>query len=316
MYPEIHYKVKNEQIEICGCYGTDPDIVLPSRVEQKTVSRIASYCFADTEEDQDVRIFREKGQKQDMQRLSGSRIEKICLPEQIREIGNYAFYRCFRLKELCFTDSLMEIGGGAFTGCQLEKLNITCRHGKKTCLKKILEEQRFQMDVRITYVNEDGTQEKARLIFPEHYEEAVENTPARIVSTYYHGAGGDYRQCIYDRELDYEEYDSLFEIAKIREAKETAVQIALSRIAAPYHLGIPAKKRYEDFLRQECRTAIRWIMKEERELLSELLAKDIWKEPEVQEMLQESICFGDVECTAVLMDAGTKYGKKKKRFEL
>ena len=47
------------------------------------------------------------------------------------------------------------------------------------------------------YCREDGSEERAKLIFPEHYEEAVENTPARIVETHYHGSGGDYRQCFY-----------------------------------------------------------------------------------------------------------------------
>lgn len=43
---------------------------------------------------------------------------------------------------------------------------------------------RYQM--RIYLHAPEGGQE-AKLLFPEHYEEAVENTPARILETHHHG---------------------------------------------------------------------------------------------------------------------------------
>ena len=68
---------------------------------------------------------------------------------QTWEIGRYAFYRCSRLKRLSFTDSLQSIEGGAFTGCQLARLDIACRQTRRTCLRQFLEEQRFELEVRI-----------------------------------------------------------------------------------------------------------------------------------------------------------------------
>ena len=49
--------------------------------------------------------------------------------------------------------------------------------------------------------NEERGKISARLVFPEHYEEAVENTPARILFTQHHGSGNNYRQCFYNKEM-------------------------------------------------------------------------------------------------------------------
>lgn len=176
MYPEIHYKRDGQQITVCGCYGQDPEVRLPDRIEGLQVTAIAAYAFAQTEEEKGLSVFRDDAcfRTEKEERLCGGRVTSVALPDWTERIGNYAFYRCFRLKELEFTDSLVDIGGGAFTGCQLERIRISCRNSQKTCLKQILEEQRFLLDVRIRYESPDGKTQTAHLIFPEHYEEAVE----------------------------------------------------------------------------------------------------------------------------------------------
>ena len=123
---------------------------------------------------------------------------RVCLPGSMEQIGNYAFYRCFQLRELVFSDALTDVGSGAFNGCRLERLEIRFRDGMRSALKFILDEQRYALDVRLVFRGE-GDAGEARVFFPEHFEEAVENTPARILETHYHGSGGDYRQCFYNR---------------------------------------------------------------------------------------------------------------------
>lgn len=71
----------------------------------------------------------------------------------------------------------------------------------------------------------------------EHYEEAVENTPARILETHHHGAGGYYRQCFYNRELDYKKYDEMFYHTVAEDTEETAVELALDRLRFPEELS-------------------------------------------------------------------------------
>ena len=197
MYPEIHYKTESKEfktVTIFGCYGESPEVFLPDTIDGLPVTRIADYGFAQTEEEEGMAVFLPDGERKSeaRKRLCGGQVEEIHLPEELGEVGRYAFYRCFRLKRLSFTDSLTSIGGGAFTGCQLSHVEIRCRKSRQTCLRQILEEQRFELAVHISYEDQEQI-ETASLIFPEHYEEAVENTPARIVETHYHGSGGDYR---------------------------------------------------------------------------------------------------------------------------
>ena len=86
------------------------------------------------------------------------------------------------------------------------------KKGLKSCAKEILGELWQKIDVDFLYENGDAGGKRAHMVFPEHYDEAVENTPARILFTEYHGSGTNYRQCFYSKELDFAEYDSLFDM--------------------------------------------------------------------------------------------------------
>ena len=70
----------------------------------------------------------------------------------------------------------MRMGSGVFTGCRLEKVEIDFMDGNKSCLKEILTEIRYQIIATLRY---QGTETK--ILFPEYYADAVENTPARII---------------------------------------------------------------------------------------------------------------------------------------
>ena len=132
------------------------------------------------------------------------------------------------------------------TGCRLEEVEIYFREGKKSCLKSIVEETRYQIRVSLygyswrCCAEKNSTDEwlrEVRILFPEHYEEAVENTPARILETHHHGAGGYYRQCFYNRELDYKKYDEMFYHTVAEDTEETAVELALDRLRFPEELS-------------------------------------------------------------------------------
>jgi len=45
-------------------------------------------------------------------------LTKVRLPEGLKEIGNYAFYRCTRLAEINIPNSVQKIGKLAFRGCE------------------------------------------------------------------------------------------------------------------------------------------------------------------------------------------------------
>ncbi|MFR8181348.1 MAG: leucine-rich repeat protein [Dorea sp.] len=48
-------------------------------------------------------------------------VEEIWLPEDLKEVGRYVFYRCRNLKKLILENQLLDMGGGALTGVVWKK---------------------------------------------------------------------------------------------------------------------------------------------------------------------------------------------------
>ena len=140
---KIHYRIKNNAIEIVRCYGTDDRIVLPEEINGLPVVSAAPYAFsahkdgeedAETWESEDVVSFGEE------RLLAGEEVQEIVFPDTLKEIGRYIFYGCKKMERLEFSDTLMQVGTGAFTGCSgLKELVI---HQKKRlrefCLRSIM----------------------------------------------------------------------------------------------------------------------------------------------------------------------------------
>lgn len=104
---------------------------------------------------------------------------------------------------------------------------------------------------------------EARLVFPEHYDEAVENTPARILYTEYHGSGSNYRQCFYNKELNYQEYDKLFEMAVVMDKLEVLVNMSFGRLEFPYELTEKAREEYQGYIKKNLREIAVYLVKQE-----------------------------------------------------
>ena len=162
-------------------------------------------------------------------------IEEIEIPQGIEILGKYTFYGCRSLKTLKLFDDVKEIGGGSFTGCSsLRNLVMFLKEDGISCIKDVVSETFHEMYVSIVFLNTD---ERAELIFPEYYEEGVENTPARILETHFHGCGYKYRQCFTDKKVDYKRYDSLFSTALVYEKEEILIPMAVGRLLYPYQLA-------------------------------------------------------------------------------
>ena len=207
----------------------------------------------------------------------------------------------------------MEIGGGAFTGCRLEAVEIHFFQGEKSCLRSIVDEIRFAVRARLFYEGEE-----ARVLFPEHYEEAVENTPARLLVTHHHGAGGYYRQCFYDRELDYKKYDELLYRTRAEEELGTAVELVMNRLCYPYRLEPAAKDRYKTFL-QECLKEAAGILAEQenQDGLVLLEREGLWTLEALETAMERAAQSKKTEVLRLLMDMRYRcFPKKQKTFEL
>lgn len=285
--PRIRYQETRQGLVLTACYGADGRICLPDEIEGRAVTAIAPYAFSDSELSDSDLVWTDQNLSmlKDIRRLKTTDIVEVRLPAGIREIGRYAFYRCRNLEKLILSDGILEIGGGALNGCRLKEVEIYCREGKKSALKSIVDEIRFSVHARIYYFR--GTPvmyaqgkeaaEIADLLFPEHYEEAVENTPARILYTSHHGAGGYYRQCFYDRELDYRKYDGLLPWAVAHEEEETVIRLAMGRLKFPYSLSEKARADYEAYLAGHQQEAARlFVTEEDLESIEYLSGRKLW----------------------------------------
>ena len=335
---KIHYRVKNNTIEIIRCYGTDSRVVLPEEINGISVVSAAPYAFSahkDDEEEAEVWESEEAFSFGEERLLAGEEVQEIVFPDTLKEIGRYIFYGCKKLERLEFSDTLMQVGTGAFTGCSgLKELVIHQKKGLKSCAKEILGELWQKIDVDFLYENGEAGGKRAHMVFPEHYDEAVENTPARILFTEYHGSGTNYRQCFYSKELDFAEYDSLFDMAVVMDKLEVLVDMSFGRLRYPWQLGERAKKQYEDYIRGNLNDIGEYLVESGNLNGLELLSREkLWNREGLEHSIDVASSKKDMEISAFLMNersrmieeeqkvAGEKENegcpvKRRKKFQL
>lgn len=320
---KIYYREKSGGIEILRCFGIEGRVEIPGMIDDKLVISAAPYAFSshmDEKEDLknaslwEVSDGLEFGREEHV--LAGNDVEEIVFPYTLKEIGRYIFYGCGNLKKLEFSDSLMQIGCGAFTGCHaLEKLTVHMRQGKKSGVKEMLGEMWQRIDVNFLYeYEEDGIEKsdimhrrenksEARLVFPEHYDEAVENTPARILYTEYHGSGSNYRQCFYDRKLNYQEYDRLFEMAVAMDKLEVLVDMSFGRLEFPYGLTGNARENYREYIRKNLEDIAEYLVKQEdMHRLEMISSQKLWTLEGIDSALDCASKRKETEVSAFLMN--------------
>ncbi len=111
---------------------------------------------------------------------------------------------------------------------------------------------------------EKKRENEARLIFPEYYEDSVENTPARIVSIETHGCGHRYRYCFAGRVFQYRGYDELFPHVQVQEKEELVTELALGRLLYPRELSEKLREHYLEYVRAHWKTAGKLLIQADR----------------------------------------------------
>lgn len=225
----------NGGITILKYIGGDTIADVPEIIMGLPVTEIAAYAFSGLSE-----------------------LEEIHFPKTLRKIGRYAFYQCHSLRKFVFFSRILDVGAGAFTGCRkIRELEVTVLDSGKSCLKEFLSDIRFEVTV-VQHGAEEG-----KFLFPEFFEEAVENTPARIIVTDTHGSGVQYRNCLRNTGIDVKEYDRLFLFAEANEFPDFMVRMSLARMEYPEGMQDEAKKRYHDYIRGHLKEAAKEVLKTE-----------------------------------------------------
>lgn len=240
-----------------------------------------------------------------------SALQVIDLPKNIEIIEDYAFYRCLALEEIYLYAGIRRLGCGAFMGCKkLKKIVVREVEEDIHFLTEMLYDFQYEVEVELWY--RDGR--KAELIFPEYYEEAVENTPARIIDVVFHGSGYKYRQCISRRQMDYEKYDRLFSYAIAQEFSPTCIRIAQNRLRTPEALKEAAKERYVEYLREQAEELAKKVCWEDDLPFLEILAKEAYFTEDLLELFQNRASLeGRAEMVSFLIDYRRIHLKPKKK---
>ena len=300
---EFEYDVKENEILLKRCYGTEERIEVPAQIEGMPVTVLAPYIFSQARREPDQKAA-----------ICGNQVKEIVLPDTVREIGNYAFYGCYYLEALTLSHRTHDIAGGAFTGCRhLKNLTFRMEQAEGYCMKDVLSEVHHELKVKLVYPNAVCT-----LLFPEYYEEAVENTPARQLETQFHGSGYSYRQCFQDGVFQFGEYDRLFQEAQNLESEDFCIELAVTRLMEKARLSQDAEGVYQSYLMEHRMSAAGWCIEfEQNETLEFLTGFIDWQEGELSDLIEEANAKGRLEIQSVLMDYKHQhFGKKKKTFDL
>lgn len=257
-------------VKILRCRSLDSVVVIPEEINGAPVVELGDYVCSGNARQLENGIW--TGGDEEWEQIPeavGERVEEIFLPDGLLKVGAYAFYNCWNLKKVHFSSTTLDWGAGAFTGCVgVNGLDVRVREGEKSCLKEVLTELRQTL-----FVDYHGRQE-AKLVFPEFFEESVENTPAKVLKTYMHGCGHQYRYCFLQSEFQFKGYDSLFHYVKAQEAEELVVRLALGRLRFPYGLTEEFRGMYWEYIiehktaaavgavRRKDMEELRWIMEQ------------------------------------------------------
>lgn len=257
------YEIQGNSAVIWRCFSRTKTAEIPKIIGGYPVTALAPYAFsahmdegeltgkALTEDGEEgLALFGESfgESEKDCPALCGDNLEELILPETVVRVGRYCFYNCQSLKKIVFTGSLRDWGSGAFTGChKVKHLTVSMKGEEQSTLKEVLLELPEEMCVDYIYEN-GGEKQYAQLIFPEFFEEGVENTPARILETHVHGSGLYYRNCFDQRLFNFAEYDSRFPYAAVQEEFRILASIVEGRLRYPYKLSVDARERYIKYM--------------------------------------------------------------------
>lgn len=241
---EFSYRIEKEKAVIEKVLEPEAVVVIPEELDGCPVVELGAYV------------------------LAGSDVEELYLPPELKKIGAYGCYNCRKLRRISCYSRVNDLGAGVFAGVQtVEYLDFVLIRGERSCLKDVLSELRQTLRVRIRETEPEqvagvGTgevrgpvQNEARLIFPEYFEDSVENTPARIVSVETHGCGHRYRYCFQKREFQYGDYDGIFPHVQVQEPEALVAELAFGRLRYPLGLSDGHGKAYRQYLAAHWRAA-------------------------------------------------------------
>lgn len=292
---EAEYRIENEKAEFVKYIGTKEEYEVPEFFDGYEVEKIGKYAFAEHRN-----------------------LTYVKLPVGIRKIEAHCFYNCRSLAHLEVGDQIEEIEDGAFKNCeQLQHMILRTKPGRRLNIKNILMDTTEGVRVTIYYEQEEG-EERAELIFPPYLVEYAENTPARILEKQAYGSGERYRFCIYDGQLNFEQYDQLLDYSVAMDNLEYPIQCAIGRLRYPYTLKDQYRERYEEFFEKYMDQILTYYVKrEDKEVIQWMLDGGRLTRENLDRAMELCRIHGKHGILPMLMEYQNQYFRpKKKSFDL
>ena len=308
-------------MRILRVFGRDDCVALPKEVEGRTVTELGAYAFSDRMDQKELKDAMERGKLcgengepferlPELPELSGDLIREVSLPASLSRVGRYAFYNCRNLTKLEFSGKLVDLGAGALSGChQVRRLGVKLGQQGTSCLREILTELPEEIQVELLVKGERGC-----FLFPEFFEEGVENTPARILENHVHGSGIRYRNCFIHRTLNIKEYDELFPYAVAWETETVVTELALNRVFYPMELAEKARDQYVSYLKEHFLKAADLLRKQQAyQALDGLITFTQPSREQAETLLNLAVRDQDRECVSLLMECLHRREKRQRR---
>lgn len=336
---KLLYSEALDGICIQRCFGLDGVVQLPDKVGGRPVTELGPYAFSqsmgramaargglkgplfiwDCETGMSVPGEADTECCQGLPAICGAGVQEIKLPPGTARVGAYAFYGCENLRVFGCSSTILDWGAGAFTGCTgMERIVMRIVPGQRSSLKEILSEMRQLLYV--DYLDPDGSL-KAKLVFPEFYEDSVENTPARFIMREMHGCGHMFRYCFEETTFSFREYDSLFDQVCIQEGARLSSRLALYRLYWPWGLAEEAQEKYWSYIEGNAVHAALAVMECADTAMARWLAEHPrMKRPQLEAMIGEAGRLQDTQMLALFMDVlHRRFGNPapaRRKFEL
>lgn len=266
----IEYTLMDDKVTIISCKGYGNVVVIPSSIKGKPVTKLGAYAFSDCKKSKEFLPLETKLYNEvipgatvpgcTLEYIGGRNLKEIYLPETLEVLDEYAFYDCRELEILHICSGKIEFQNGVFMNCEkLREVNIKGNPDQITCVSEILSEK--SDEVYVHFISGEG---KGVFLFPEFYEDSIENTPARIFHYLIYGAGYRYRQCFSQGRLNILAYDTVFKAAEIKNIHETALKIAFLRLRYPYQLQETMRDNYLNYIKTHVGAAIDFIISNDK----------------------------------------------------
>lgn len=323
-------KTSEENIRILRMFGESEEAVVPEMIAGRAVVEAGDYCFAvsehlpseyectvciyDTEEKKWQEIPADGADwNTRLVELSGDRLKKVTLPDNMHKVGNYAFYNCTALEMLVTGKYLEEIGSDAFMNCKkFHFLTVRCDVGERSGANQIL--SRISADMEVTFQGKTG---QTAVFYPEYYESYDEIAPAHIFGRSIEGEGFRARQCFKEGVPDLSQYDTIFPKACAEEKENTLLHILSLRLRYPVSLTDEAKERYVAHLREQELYIIPKLVGQKNMERITLFCENGWiTQAAVKAGLEQASRMEWAEGTAELLHLQRKYftEQKKERY--